>query len=84
MAEEAEDTLTGEHAEETLTGEPAARELVRDASGRVVAEIVPDRSRYLVVQKARATFPPSNRRTVIGSFESMAEAREAAESLGRG
>ena len=63
----------------TLIGLPAERELIKDANGRVVAEILLDDGMYTVVRREKPTFPPTSRNTLVGSFDSIQAARQAAD-----
>ena len=73
--------MSSEDFGETVHGSAGGRELVRGEDGRVIAAILEEQGRYILVKKEKATFPPSARESVVGTFDTLVEARERAERL---
>ena len=57
------------------------REVITDSEGRVVGEIVEDGGAFLVLKKEKLQFPPRNRNVLLGSCESLDDARALARKL---
>ena len=58
-------------------------EMVRDERGRKLGEIVRAGDVYQLWKREPPRFPPANRNVLVGTFETIEAAREAARALER-